>query len=452
MSKTRINYICSNCGFESIKWTGRCPSCNQWNTMEEVVVLKNKNRTEENFNPEKLKSLNEINYEEEKRIPTNIGELDRTLGGGIVKGSVILIGGEPGIGKSTLALQAAGSINRKTLYITGEESTKQLALRARRLNISTDNILIYSETNVNLILEAVENSSAEVVIIDSVQTIYLPELESPPGTINQLKETTSKILRFAKSRGTAFLIVGHITKEGLIAGPKVLEHIVDTVLQFAGERNYPFRILRALKNRFGSVNEIGLFEMRQEGLAEATNATEFFWSRKEKGVSGSVVTVSLEGVRPILLEVQALVIPTHFGNPQRVATGFDYRRLSILLAVLEKRLNLKVSQHNVFLNMSGGIRIDEPAVDLAVCIAIASSLKNFAPHNRLLAIGEIGLGGEVRGVNYIEKRINEALKLGFNKILLPAANKKNFNIDSPAKIVFVDYLIDAIKFAQENSD
>ncbi len=449
MSKNKTHYVCENCGYESIKWVGKCPACNTWNTFKEITVYGKGGNKPVNFEPMDLKTLEVEEFEDEERIRTNINEFDRTLGGGIVKGSVVLIGGEPGIGKSTLVLQAAANIKRNVLYVTGEESLKQISLRARRLNIAAAGVKIYSETDLDSILQAVEKSEAEVVIIDSIQTVFLPNLDASPGTITQLRETTVRILQFAKLHNVAFLIVGHITKDGSIAGPKALEHIVDTVLQFVGERNYPFRILRSLKNRFGSTNEIGIFEMRRDGLNEALNAADFFLNGREKGVSGSVVTVSMEGTRPILLEVQALVVPTHFGNPQRVATGFDYKRLSILLAVIEKRVKLRVSQHNVFLNMSGGIKIDEPAVDLAVCIAIVSSLKNFVPSARLAAIGEVGLGGEIRGVNYIEKRINETLKLGFSKILLPKANQKSLKEFDSGKLIFVESLNQAILFARQ---
>ena len=343
-------------------------------------------------------------------------------------GSVILLGGDPGIGKSTLAMQAAANISSNVLYVTGEESPKQIKLRALRLKIKSDNFFILAETNLNNILSSIKEAEPSVVVIDSIQTMHSEQFDNSPGTVTQIRECTSLLMEEAKKGHFAVILIGHVTKEGIIAGPKVLEHIVDTVLQFEGESNHSFRILRSQKNRFGSTNEIGIFEMHENGLAEVKNPSELFLSDREKNVSGSVITASVEGTRPILLEVQALVTPSNYGNPQRVTTGFDSRRLSILLAVLEKRANLRLSANNVFLNMAGGVRIMEPAVDLAVCCSIASSLLDKIIDNKSVMIGEVGLGGEIRSVGNIEKRIQEAEKLGFKRIFIPGNNLKGLKV------------------------
>jgi DNA repair protein RadA/Sms len=360
-------------------------------------------------------------------------------------GSVILLGGDPGIGKSTLAMQAASNIKNKVLYVTGEESEKQIKLRSSRLKITSDEFYVLAETELGQIVASINNLDPAVVIIDSIQTMYRSELENSPGTITQIRECTSLLMEEAKKKGYCVIIIGHVTKEGMIAGPKLLEHIVDTVIQFEGESNHSFRILRAQKNRFGSTNEIGVFEMREEGLREVTNPSELFLSEREKQTPGSVITSSIEGTRPILLEVQALVTPSNYGYPQRVSTGFDQRRLSILLAVLEKRANIRVSAANVFLNMAGGLRVQEPAVDLAVCISTASSLLNNVVDNQTVVIGEVGLGGEIRSVGNIEKRIQEAEKLGFTKAVIPSGNKKGIKSSGKLKIVFVENLSQAVE-------
>ena len=445
MSKTRTKYVCSECGYESLKWVGRCPNCGSWNSfVEEIFETKKSGGSKKKSESVPLKLTDEIPQSED-RIQTRIKEFDRVLGDGIMPGSVVLIGGDPGVGKSTLVMQAAGKITDKVLYVTGEESFRQINLRAKRLKIRSENILIYPETNLEFITDQIKNESPALVIVDSIQTIYNPDFDNAPGTITQIRECTSSLMQLAKAKGCAVIVVGHVTKEGFIAGPKVLEHIVDTVLQFEGERNHSYRILRAQKNRFGSTNEIGIFEMHSDGLTEVTNPSEIFLSEREKMVSGSVVTASMEGTRPVLLEVQALVTPSNYGNPQRVATGFDYRRLSILLAVLEKRAQLRVSTANVFLNMAGGLRIEEPAIDLAVCTAIASSLKEENAKESIVAVGEVGLGGEVRGVSNIEKRIAEAEKLGFNQIVIPKANLKSVKKKSKIKIIPVENILTAIE-------
>ncbi len=423
MSKNRIKFICSNCGYESLRWVGKCPSCDSWNSFSEEIVEDTKTKRAKTLRKSEVHELDFSETKIENRLPTNINEFDRVLGGGLIPGSVILIGGDPGIGKSTLVLQAADKIDGKVLYVSGEESINQLSLRAKRLSIKSKSILLLAETDLSNILDSIKEHSPEVIIIDSIQTMSHPDFENAPGTVTQIRECTVRLMQTAKSTGCSVFIVGHVTKEGYIAGPKVLEHIVDTVLQFEGEKNYSYRILRGQKNRFGSTNEIGIFEMHEEGLVEVKNPSEIFLNERADNITGSTITSSMEGTRPILLEVQALVTPSHYGNPQRVATGFDYRRLSILLAVLEKRSKLRLSSANVFLNMAGGIKIDEPAVDLAVCCAIASSLMDKPANNKTVLIGEVGLGGEIRGVGHLDKRIQEAEKLGFKKVLIPKISK-----------------------------
>jgi DNA repair protein RadA/Sms len=448
MNKLKIKYTCTSCGYESLRWIGKCPECESWNSFTEEIIETGKRKPvlKESV---PVSALSEITAKEEEREKTNIEEFDRVLGGGLMAGSVVLIGGDPGIGKSTLVLQAAGKIKQKVLYVTGEESLKQIKLRAERLKISSENLFTLSETELNKILSAVNTLNPAVIIIDSIQTIYNSSLDNSPGTITQIRECTAALLDEAKKKNYSVIIIGHITKEGFIAGPKVLEHIVDTVLQFEGDSHHVYRILRAQKNRFGSTNEIGIFEMHREGLLEVKNPSELFLSEREKEAPGSVVTCSIEGTRPILIEVQALVTPSNFGNPQRVTTGFDGRRLSILLAVLEKRGGYRTSALNVFLNMAGGVKIDEPAVDLAVCCAIASSLSDKPVAAKTVITGEVGLGGEVRSIGNIEKRIQEAEKLGFNKIIFPHNNLKNLKIKSGINLTAVKNLSDTIRLLFE---
>jgi DNA repair protein RadA/Sms len=403
---------------------GKCPECESWNSFTEEVVESSKRKPVISKSKYELNTIDNISANEEERIKTGINEFDRVLGGGLMPGSVILLGGDPGIGKSTLAMQATANIKQKVLYATGEESEKQIKLRASRLKLNSNNFYVQAETNLSDIIGAINQLSPSVVVIDSIQTMYRSELDNSPGTITQIRECTSLLMEEAKKKHYCVLIIGHVTKEGMIAGPKLLEHIVDTVIQFEGESNYSFRILRAQKNRFGSTNEIGVFEMHEAGLREVKNPSELFLSEREKQTPGSVVTASIEGTRPILLEVQALVTPSNYGYPQRVSNGFDQRRLSILLAVLEKRANIRVSATNVFVNIAGGIRITETAADLAVCTAIASSLTEKIIDNQTIIIGEVGLGGEIRSVGHIEKRIQEAEKLGFKTAVVPAGNKK----------------------------
>ncbi|KAF0141475.1 MAG: DNA repair protein RadA [Stygiobacter sp.] len=444
MARNRIKYVCSSCGYESLKWIGRCPSCESWNTFTEELIEEKKTGKKSHAGDEQITKLSDHVVETEERVKTNIAEFDRVLGGGLMPGSVVLIGGDPGIGKSTLVMQAASKVDGDVLYVTGEESANQISLRAKRLKVTGDKISIMTETDLDVILGGIKKLEPKVVIVDSIQTTYKPDFDNAPGTVTQIRECTVELMQLAKKTHCAIMIVGHVTKEGMIAGPKILEHVVDTVLQFEGERSYSYRVLRAQKNRFGSTNEIGIFEMHDDGLHEVLNPSEIFLSERDKQTTGSVVTASIEGTRPILLEVQALVTPSSYGNPQRVATGFDYRRLSILLAVLEKRANLRLSIQNVFLNIAGGIRIDEPAVDLAICCAIASNFSDKFARNDTVVIGEVGLGGEVRSVNHIEKRIQEAAKLGFKRVILPTNNIKAIKSKADIEIVGVDNLGNAL--------
>ena len=447
MSKTRIKYICSNCGYASLRWLGKCPECESWNSFTEEIIETSKRKPAISKSKFVLNTIDAITANEEDRIKTRITEFDRVLGGGLMQGSVILLGGDPGIGKSTLAMQAAANINRKVLYATGEESEKQIKIRASRLKLKSTDFYVQAETNLSEILGAINQLSPAVVVIDSIQTMYRSELENSPGTITQIRECTASLMEEAKKKHYCVIIIGHVTKEGMIAGPKLLEHMVDTVIQFEGESNYSFRILRAQKNRFGSTNEIGVFEMHEDGLREVKNPSELFLSEREKQTPGSVVTSSIEGTRPILLEVQALVTPSNYGYPQRVSNGFDQRRLSILLAVLEKRANVRVSATNVFVNVAGGIRIIEPAADLAVCVAIASSLTEKVIDNQTIVIGEVGLGGEIRSVGHLEKRIQEAEKLGFKSVIIPSGNLKGLKTSGKIKFLSAENLKQVINMA-----
>jgi DNA repair protein RadA/Sms len=444
MSKSRIKYICSSCGYETLRWLGKCPECENWNTFTEEIIETSKRKPVITKSKFELNTIETISANEEDRIRTGINEFDRVLGGGLMPGSVILLGGDPGIGKSTLAMQAAANINQKVLYATGEESEKQIKLRASRLKLNSPEFYIQAETNLSDILGAINQLSPAVVVIDSIQTMYRAELDNSPGTITQIRECTALLMEEAKKKHYSVIIIGHVTKEGMIAGPKLLEHMVDTVIQFEGESNHSFRILRAQKNRFGSTNEIGVFEMHEDGLREVKNPSELFLSEREKQTPGSVVTSSIEGTRPILLEVQALVTPSNYGYPQRVSNGFDQRRLSILLAVLEKRANVRVSATNVFVNIAGGIRITEPAADLAVCVAIASSLSEKVVDNQAIILGEVGLGGEIRSVGHIDKRIQEAEKLGFKSVIIPSGNEKGLKISNKIRTHSIDNLKQAI--------
>lgn len=445
MSKTKVKYICSNCGYESLRWLGKCPECESWNSFSEEIVETSKRKPTISKSKYELNTIETISADEADRIKTGIDEFDRVLGGGLMPGSVILLGGDPGIGKSTLAMQATANIKQKVLYATGEESEKQIKLRASRLKLNSSEFYVQAETNLSDILGAINQLSPAVVVIDSIQTMYRSELDNSPGTITQIRECTSLLMEEAKKKHYSVIIIGHVTKEGMIAGPKLLEHMVDAVIQFEGESNHSFRILRAQKNRFGSTNEIGVFEMHEDGLREVKNPSELFLSEREKQTPGSVVTSSIEGTRPILLEVQALVTPSNYGYPQRVSNGFDQRRLSILLAVLEKRAGVRVSSTNVFVNIAGGIRIIEPAADLAVCSAIASSLTEKVIDNQTMMIGEVGLGGEIRSVGHIEKRIQEAAKLGFKTAIVSPGNTREIKNSLNILIKAFDNLEQVIK-------
>lgn len=424
--------MCSNCGQESPKWVGKCPACGAWNSYVEEVVRKEPVGKRPVSGMERLKSkpmtLSEIEAGDEPRIDMHDAELNRVLGGGLVPGSLVLIGGEPGIGKSTLVLQTILHMpERRILYISGEESARQLKLRADRLTQQPGNCLIVCETSLEQIYVHIKNTQPELVIIDSIQTISTETLDSSPGSIGQIRECAASILRFAKESHTSVILIGHINKEGSIAGPKILEHIVDTVLQFEGDQHYMYRILRSIKNRFGSTAELGIYEMRQDGLRQVSNPSELLLSQEHEGMSGVAIASAIEGIRPFLIETQALVSSAVYGNPQRSATGFDTRRMNMLLAVLEKRVGFKLAQKDVFLNIAGGLRVNDPAIDLAVISAILSSNMDTAIEPLVCMAGEVGLSGEIRPVNRIEQRIGEAEKLGFKQFILPKYNLQGIN-------------------------
>ncbi|MFO7152664.1 MAG: DNA repair protein RadA [Bacillota bacterium] len=445
--KVRKKYVCQQCGFESVKWLGKCPECESWNSMVEEVSLEEKNSPSAEIRKPKL--LSEITYSEEERIKTNLDELDRVLGGGIVPGSLVLLGGDPGIGKSTLMLQMAGqlaAVGRIVLYVTGEESEKQVKMRAERLGVDRGKLYIAAENNVEAVESHVRELMPDVVILDSVQTTYLPALESPPGSVSQVREVTHRLMKLSKETGTAVFIIGHVTKEGSIAGPRTLEHMVDCVLYFEGERYQSYRVIRAVKNRFGSTNEIGLFEMRETGLVEVKAPSQFLLTGRQKNAPGSAVVCTMEGTRPLLVEVQALTCPTGFNLPRRQTSGIDYNRAVLLIAVLEKKLGLNLLQEDVYINVAGGIKLSEPAVDLAVATAVVSSFSN-RPVREAVIIGEIGLGGEIRSVSYAEKRVNEAEKLGFKQVIIPRDNLKDLKTGSSIEVIGVKELKEAIEMA-----
>jgi len=449
MAKIITKYVCQSCGYVSPRWVGKCPNCSEWNTFVEEAPspLKASRKPSGARSSVEPVSLDEIEREESPRLGTGIEEFDRVLGGGIVPGSLLLLGGDPGIGKSTLMMQLALRLDSSVvLYVTGEESKRQMKLRAERLQAtSAKNVLLLAETNLDLILDIIERDVPDLVIVDSIQTMYRPGLESAPGSVSQVRESAALLLRFAKTRGVPVFVIGHVTKEGVIAGPRVIEHMVDTVLQFEGEAHYSYRVLRALKNRFGSTNEIGIFEMHDTGLRQVLNPSEVFLSERRYGTSGSTVVASIEGSRPILIEVQALVTPTNYGVPQRTTTGVDSRRLSLLLAVLEKRVGLHLGAQDVFVNIAGGVKIDEPAVDLGVATSIASSLRDVPVDSTSVAVGEIGLGGEIRTIGQIEKRVQEAAKLGFKRIIVPQNNVKGIKANGDIQVVGVDRVEQAME-------
>lgn len=449
-SKMATVFFCQNCGYESSKWMGQCPGCREWNTMvEEKVAAKagsagSSVRRKESVQPS---SLSEVSIQEEERMSTHMAELDRVLGGGIVPGSLTLVGGDPGIGKSTLLLQVCRHMaadGRKVLYISGEESLRQIKIRANRLGNFTDNLLLLCETSLEIIEETIRNMMPDITIIDSIQTMYHEDISAAPGSVSQVRESTNVFLQLAKGLNISIFIVGHVTKEGTVAGPRVLEHMVDTVLYFEGDRHASYRILRGVKNRFGSTNEIGVFEMKEEGLVEVPNASEFMLSGKPEGASGSIVSCSMEGTRPILIEIQALVCHSNFGIPRRQAIGTDFNRVNLLMAVLEKRLGVQMSDCDAYVNLAGGMRIMEPAIDLGIAMAIVSSFKNRAIDDKVIAFGEIGLSGEVRGVSMTEQRISEAAKLGFTTCIVPEVNRKQLKPIEGVRIVGVKTVQDAI--------
>jgi len=450
MVKAKTHFVCQSCGYQAPKWLGRCPGCQEWNTFVEERVIEERapERDLLGFEAEAVPlPINEIVGEERGRLRIGIGEFDRVLGGGIVFGSVILVGGDPGIGKSTLLLQVMSRLaskGQKVLYISGEESLQQTKMRAERLGISSDQLFVVSETSLEKILQDIQTLKPATVVVDSIQTIYSSELPSMPGSITQVREASSRLLYLAKHLSIPIFLVGHVTKEGFIAGPKVLEHMVDTVLYIEGEANHAFRILRAVKNRFGSTNEIGVFEMKDSGLVEVLSPSEFFLSERTQHTSGSVVMPSMEGSRPILVELQALVIPTHFGVPRRTAQGVDANRVSLLVAVMEKRLGVHLNNQDIFLNIAGGMRVEEPGIDLGVIASVASSFKDRMIDPELVVFGEVGLGGEVRGISQSEVRVKEASRLGFKRCLLPKQNQEKMKGVKAIELIGVKTVQEAI--------
>jgi len=434
MSKIKTAFFCSNCGYESTKWLGKCPSCNQWNTFVEEVLDKGNNKEQswkgytEEQRPTKIIALNEVTTTQEKRIVTKDSELNRVLGGGIVPGSIVLVGGEPGIGKSTLFLQHGLLMNElKVLYISGEESEQQIKMRADRLKIMNDHFYLLTETSVQTIFQEIKKLKPQLVIVDSIQTLQSNLIDSSAGSVSQIRECAAEFQRFAKDTSTPVFLIGHITKDGSIAGPKILEHMVDTVLQFEGDRHYAYRILRTLKNRFGSTSELGIYEMTGDGMRVVSNPSEILITQREEQLSGSAIAATLEGMRPLLIEVQALVTQSVYGTPQRTVSGFDLRRLQLLLAVLEKRGGFMFGAKDVFLNIAGGLKVEDPSIDLAVICALLSSYEDVPLPLHVCFAGEVGLNGEIRAVNRVEQRIAEAEKLGFEKIFISRYSKKSFD-------------------------
>lgn len=423
-------FFCQNCGYESSKWLGQCPGCREWNTFVEEVIDKksvsSSGKLKSSLQKAEVVPLSKVKASDDERITTEMKELDRVLGGGVVKGSLVLVGGDPGIGKSTLLLQVCRNLSNRNLpilYVSGEESLQQIKIRAQRIGEFSDSLKLLCETNLDTIRETIEREKPQIVVIDSIQTMYNEGVTSAPGSVSQVREATGVFMQIAKGTGISIFIVGHVTKEGVVAGPRVLEHMVDTVLYFEGDRHQSYRILRGVKNRFGSTNEIGVFEMQHEGLVEVENPSEFMLSGKPEGASGSVVACSMEGTRPILLEVQALICRTSFGMPRRTATGTDYNRVNLLMAVLEKRLGMDLANCDAYVNIAGGIRMNEPAIDLGIVLSIMSSHFDKPINEKTICFGEVGLSGEVRGVSMAEQRVQEARKLGFETCILPQVCK-----------------------------
>lgn len=451
MAKARTQFVCQQCGSTSPKWMGRCPDCGAWNTLVETVVESKKRSPLSRVVPRsKPQRLSEVTSDGLERLPLTMPEFSRVLGGGIVPGSLVLVGGDPGIGKSTLLLQVSALMTEvvgKVLYVSGEESVQQIKMRAQRLGINTDQLYLLTETNLNIIVEHVQELVPKLVVIDSIQTAYLDELKSTAGSISQVRECASRLRQVAKGEGIPIFLVGHVTKSGSIAGPKVLEHIVDTVLYLEGDRFHAYRLLRSVKNRFGATSEVGVFEMGSQGLIEVTNPSEAFLAERLPNAAGSTIAVTLEGTRPLLVEIQALASTTSFGQPRRTANGVDFNRLLLLAAVLNKRVGLRLSDQDIFVNVVGGLRIDEPAADLAVATAIASSFRNTPVAADLAIVGEIGLSGELRAVGQLSKRLHEAAKLGFKRCLVPKSFRRQEIASDGIKIIGVRSLQEALKVA-----
>ena len=444
MAKGKVSvYFCNECGYESTKWMGQCPACKEWNTFVEEKVEKKSAKTTREISEVKTYSISEIEDADDERMTTGILEFDRVLGGGIVKGSLILVGGDPGIGKSTLLLQMCREMSHadlKLLYVSGEESLRQIKIRANRIGQFTDKLSLLSETNLTLIRGVIEKAKPDVVVVDSIQTMMCEDVSSAPGSVSQVRETTNILMQLAKGLGITIFVVGHVTKEGTVAGPRVLEHMVDTVLYIEGDRYASYRILRSVKNRFGSTNEMGVFEMKGDGLREVLNPSEYMLAGRARDASGSIVTCSVEGTRPMLLELQALVTKSNFGMPRRTAVGIDYNRVNLIMAVLEKRLGMPLSDYDAYVNITGGIKINEPAIDLGLVLAIISSFKNEPIDDKTICFGEVGLSGEVRSVNMALQRVNEAVKLGFRRCILPKVSVEELDKVSGIEIVGVDNL------------
>ncbi len=453
MAKAKTLFFCKECGYESSKWLGQCPGCRQWDTfVEEPVVSKSLSVSTRKEIKEPV-LLSDVKAETETRVVSGIGELDRVLGGGIVPGSLVLVGGDPGIGKSTLLLQMCREVvkqGRKVIYISGEESREQIKMRADRLGAFGGELLLLCETNLDLIEAVVHKYKPEIIVIDSIQTMYKEDIASAPGSVSQVREATGALMRLAKDIGITIFIIGHVTKEGMVAGPRVLEHMVDTVLYFEGENHVSYRVLRAVKNRFGSTNEIGVFEMQNSGLKEVKNPSEYMLSGRPIGEPGSVVTASIEGTRPILVEVQALISRTSFNMPRRTAAGTDYNRVNLLMAVLEKRLGLQLGDCDAYVNVAGGMRITEPALDLAIVAAILSSYRNISVNGNTVVFGEIGLTGEIRAVNLADQRVSEAAKMGFETCILPKANEANLKVNTGIKLIGISNIQEIMQYIKDN--
>lgn len=448
MAKKTTAFFCSECGYESAKWLGQCPGCREWNTFVEEPVTKT-GKAVRITNTKKPSLLKDISTKEEARMTTGFGELDRVLGGGIVRGSLTLIGGDPGIGKSTILLQVCKNLSdqgRKVLYISGEESLKQIKIRADRIGQFNDNIRLFCETDLELIEQTLRDEKPDVAVIDSIQTIYNSDVSSAPGSVSQVRESTNILMQTAKTENISIFVVGHVTKEGVVAGPRVLEHMVDTVLYFEGDRHASYRILRGVKNRFGSTNEIGVFEMCQNGLQEVKNPSEYMLNGRPENASGSVVACTIEGTRPILAEIQALVCRTNFGMPRRTAAGTDYNRVNLLMAVLEKRLGFHMGEFDAYVNVAGGIKINEPALDLGIVMAIISSYRDLPIDEKTIVFGEVGLSGEVRAVNMAERRVAEAVKLGFTRCIMPAVSRKGLTDRKGIDVIGVKNIQDLLKY------